>query len=144
MNTPVYSPFILIINKAISTILLLITAWYLIDFPYGRELLGIGLFIYFIVSQIFPNCWLIVVPAILPLLYLAPFSGRLFFDEFDLLIIVTIAGYLWKNRKAPKPSLTISNGGKILLFFFCIAYAIAVIRGLLPFSEINKNSFAGY
>lgn len=134
----------LVINKAISTILLLITAWYLIDFPSGRELLCIGLIIYFIASQIFPHCWLIVVPALLPLLYLAPYSGRLFFDEFDLLIMVTIAGYLWQDKKAPKSSMTIDNGGKILLFFFCIVYVIAVIRGLLPFSEINKNSFAGY
>ena len=134
----------LIFKKAISTILLLITAWCLIYFPYGRELLGISLIIYFIVSQIFPNCWLIVVPALLPLLYLAPFSGRLFFDEFDLLIIVTIAGYLWKNKKVPKSSLAINNAGKIFLFFFCIVYVIAVIRGFLPFSEINKNSFASY
>ena len=134
----------LIFKKAISAILLLITAWCLIDFPYGRELLGISLIIYFIVSQIFPNCWLIVVPALLPLLYLSPFSGRLFFDEFDLLIIVTIAGYLWKNKKAPKSSLAINNAGKIVLFFFCIVYVIAVIRGGLPFSEINKNSFASY
>jgi hypothetical protein len=134
----------LIINKVISTILILIAAWYLIDFPYHPVLLGIGLIIYFIASQIFHHCWLIVVPVLLPMLYLAPFSGRLFFDEFDLLIIVTIAGYLWKGKKAPKSSMAIGNGGKILLFFFCIVYAIAVIRGLLPFSEINKNSFASY
>ncbi|MGZ8162794.1 MAG: hypothetical protein ACXWTT_08005 [Methylobacter sp.] len=43
-----------------------------------------------------------------------------------------------------KPSLTIPNGGRILLFFFCIAYVIALLQGLLPFSGINKNSFASY
>ena len=118
MNASDYPPINFIINKVISTILLLITAWYLIDFPYHPVLLGFALVIYFIVFQIFTNCWLIVVPALLPLLYLAPFSGRLFFDEFDLLIIFTIAGYLWKNKKVPKSSLVISNGGKILLFFF--------------------------
>lgn len=43
----------------------------------------------------FADAWLLVVPALLPLLYLAPWSGRVFFDEFDLLLLCSLAAALW-------------------------------------------------
>ena len=134
----------IIINKAVSVLLLVISAWYLNDFPTARGLLGVGLILYVIVLQRYPNCWLIVVPAILPLLYLAPYSGRLFFDEFDLLIMVTIAGYLWQRKPEKNKSVTRINTGQILLFIYCIVYLIALLRGLLPLMDINDNSFSSY
>ncbi len=133
-----------IFNKAVGVLLLLISAWYLNDFPTARGLLGVGLILYFIVLQRYPNCWLIVVPAILPLLYLAPYSGRLFFDEFDLLIMVTIAGYLWPRKREKKTPATRINIGQILLFIYFIVYSIALLRGLLPLLGINDNSFSSY
>ena len=38
-----------------------------------------------------PTCWLLVVPAALPVLDFAPWTGRLIFDEFDLMIMLTLA-----------------------------------------------------
>ena len=39
-----------------------------------------------------PGLWLLVVPASLPLLNFSPWTGWLIFDEFDLLILATLAG----------------------------------------------------
>lgn len=131
-------------NKAIAALLLLLASWNLIDFPYGQILLLIGLSFYFVAFQFYPCSWLIVIPTLLPLLYLTPLTGRLFFDEFDLFILVTIAAYLWKNKRPLTSDQQIPIGGKLILILFCIFYFIAMLRGLLPLNEINLNSYANY
>ncbi|NOT11512.1 MAG: hypothetical protein HOP23_06755 [Methylococcaceae bacterium] len=133
-----------IISKTLSAAILMITAYYLIDFPTAREVLALCLIAYFICLQKFPNCWLLVVPVFLPLLYLAPYSGRLFFDEFDFLMLITIAGYLWRHKQEKKPTTSRNNTGRLLLFIYSIVYLIALLRGLLPIAGFNDNSFAGY
>ncbi len=39
-----------------------------------------------------PGLWVGVLPAALPLMNLSPWSGWLAFDEFDLLVLATLAG----------------------------------------------------
>ncbi len=133
-----------IAKKTLAVLLLLVTGWYLIDFPYGQILLLIGLSAYFIIFQFYPCSWLIVIPTLLPLLYLTPLTGRLFFDEFDLFLLVTLAAYLWKNKQLLKSNQLIPLSGKLILMLFCIFYFIAMLRGLLPLNEINFNSYANY
>lgn len=48
----------------------------------------------------YPHAWLFVVPAAIPVLDLAYWSGRFFFNAFDLLVIVTLAFGLWRPRQA--------------------------------------------
>jgi hypothetical protein len=57
---------------------------------------------------------------------------------------VTIAGSLWRRRTGKKASVTRINIGQILLFLYCIVYLIALLRGLLPITGINDNSFSSY
>ena len=45
----------------------------------------------------FPYAWLLVVPALLPIMDFAPWTGRFFFDEFDLLILTTVAYFYWQK-----------------------------------------------
>src|SRR5207253_649519 len=48
-----------------------------------------------------PSLWLFVVPATLPVLNFAPWTGWITFDESDLLLLGTVAGGLaWLSRQA--------------------------------------------
>jgi hypothetical protein len=135
----------LFVKKIVSVTILLLVAWKLTNFPSIPALLAIAFIVYFFALQKYPHCWLFIIPGFLPLIYLAPYSGRLFFDEFDLLLMTTISAYLWRPKNDTSPLTTqLNNISKIILFFFCIAYFIALLRGLLPFPELTDNSFASY
>ena len=70
------------------------TAWTLLDFPGPRWALAV-LFAGVGVSVArFPRSWVFLVPALLPVLDLAPWSGRIFWDEGDLLLSMLLAGLL--------------------------------------------------
>ena len=45
----------------------------------------------------FPFAWLVIIPALLPIMDFAPWTGRFFFDEFDLVILTTLAFYYWQK-----------------------------------------------
>lgn len=60
------------------------------SFPWGAMPLAVGLLIYAVVLWRYPWLWLVAVPALLPVLDLAPWTGRFFLDEFDLLLLVTL------------------------------------------------------
>jgi hypothetical protein len=64
-------------------------------------LVALGLWI--VIALIWPNAWLFTLPALLPILDLAPWTGSLFVDEFDLLILgAAFAGY---TRLAAAPPI---------------------------------------
>lgn len=55
-----------------------------------------------VVSAFVPRLWLFVVPAALPWLSFAPWTGWFFVDEFDLLLLATLAGGLAREAFRPK------------------------------------------
>lgn len=60
--------------------------------------------LWFVVSAWRPACWLLVLPATLPLANLSPWTGWIVFEEFDLIVLGAIAGgYLrWAVDRAPR------------------------------------------
>lgn len=119
------------------------TAWGVLDLPVLSVLLGLLLVLYAAVLWYHPQAMLVIVPAALPLLDLAPWSGRFFFDEFDLLLLVTVAvGYVRlppPSRRLPRdPWLGMSVG------LLALAYAIAAWRGLTPWQPLDLNAFSHY
>lgn len=50
-----------------------------------------------------PWIWLLVLPALLPVLDLAPYTGRLLLSEFDLLVLVTLAVGYWQTMPSTPP-----------------------------------------
>lgn len=118
-------------------------AWGVLGFPVLSVLLGLLLAIYAAASWYRPQAMLIVVPAALPLLDLAPWSGRFFFDELDLLLLVTVAvGYARlppASRRLPRdPWLQMAVGLLVL------TYAIATWQGLTPWQPPDLNAFSHY
>jgi hypothetical protein len=91
----------------------------------------------------FPYAWLLVVPALLPIMDFTPWTGRFFFDEFDLLVLTTLAYFYWQKPYESIRSL-LSITSLFLLIVFTISYGISLLIGLMPLSELNANAFSNY
>src|SRR5690242_13770197 len=75
---------------------------------------AVPLLAYGVLLWLRPEAWLLVVPAVLPVIDLAPWTGWLFVEELDLLLLTTLAvGYL---RTAARPAaIRLPVGARVLL-----------------------------
>lgn len=91
-----------------------------------------------------PLIGLFVLPALLPLMDFAPWTGRFFFNEFDLMILSTlmVVMLLPSGKSGGFPNLRISD----MLFtgLFLLLVGISLTIGLMPLPEIDANSFSNY
>ncbi|MHB1247741.1 MAG: VanZ family protein, partial [Sulfuriferula sp.] len=120
-----------------------ILAWAVWRYPLGSLWLGGALLMYAALLWRWPQAWLIAVPAMLPVLDLAPFSGRFFFDEFDCLILATFAVAGWR-RSCGRWVWNLSAAGWLMLALFTLSVAIAALIGAYPFPALDANSFSNY
>ncbi|MGA9164540.1 MAG: VanZ family protein [Thiobacillus sp.] len=87
-----------------------------------------------------PGSWLIVVPAVLPLLDFSYLSGRLFWSEFDTLLLLTLAiAYL---RERDNPAMVWP--GRLPLALYAASALISLISGLMPLAPLDFNAFTHY
>ncbi len=87
-----------------------------------------------------PQSALLLVPAALPVFDLAPWTGRFFWDEFDLLLAVTLA-LAWLRCPPPPPQ---PRGPWLLPGLLAVSLLVAAARGLMPLQWPDANSFAHY
>lgn len=91
------------------------------------------------------HAWLVLLPALLPVVDLAPWSGWLSFEEFDILVLGAAAGaHLQQARAVPgtasRPSvLLLLLGGGLLL-----SVGISLVRGVVDAGGIQFGWFQGY
>ncbi len=112
-------------------------------FPRLAPWLGVGLAAYALLLWRFPYAWLLLVPAVLPVLDFAPWTGRFFFDEFDRVMLVTLALALWHGRR-PQPGPVLGRPLPLILTLFVGSYLISLLLGLLPWQELDANAFSNY
>ena len=129
--------------RILSCLLGAVIAAALLDYPIAAPGLGLFLIGYSALLIYFPYAWLIVIPALLPIMDFTPWTGRFFFDEFDLLILTTLAFYFWqKPVERMRPLLSIPS--ILLLTLFTALYIVSLLKGLLPWPELNANAFNNY
>ncbi len=91
-----------------------------------------------------PMMFLVIIPAALPVLDLAPWSGRFYLDEFDLLLLVGLSIGYARVRGVQKTSrhtdLLFAAAGSLV----AISFVIGALRGLLPWQTIDVNAFTNY
>jgi VanZ family protein/O-antigen ligase len=92
------------------------------------------------VSWRWPGSWLIVIPASLPLLDFSYLSGRLFWSEFDTLLLLTLAAAYMRKRE----NLAMAWPGRFPLVLYAASVSISLIIGLLPLTPLDSNSFTHY
>ncbi len=132
-----------ITERVFALTLFLLTLFYLSTFPVFRVPLLIGAVVYVGLLLWRSELWLLLLPILLPLLYLASWSGRTFLTEFDAIVFLTLAAILWNGRYALSFK-SMRPGVRILLFAFLILYLAALLKGLLPLTTLDANSFANY
>lgn len=118
-----------------------IVAWGLATYPYYAVTLGLTIAGYAALIWRRPQAMVVVLPAALALFDLAPLTGRFYFDEFDLLVVASLAiGYVRLPRaRPPRDSIFFA-----LAALVATTYAIATVRGLLPWQWPDQNSFNNY
>ena len=131
----------------------LVTAW-LMAFPTLRLLVAVVLGASCVAVWRQPRLAFAILPAALPVFDLAPWSGRFFFDEFDVLVLLLLAV---AYARAPRPAAAPGSGGHrqarrlrtpgdlFLLFsvaLLALSFAISTVRGLLPFTLPASLPFA--
>ncbi len=89
-----------------------------------------------------PDLWLVWILALLPLLDLTPWSGSLYWTEYDTLLLVTIGVGYW--RLSPRAQLALRKPAKLLLALFGLSAVISLGIGLWPLGALDHNSFASY
>jgi hypothetical protein len=133
--------------QIIGGILAVLTAaaalWGVADFPLQPIAIGVALIIYAALLWYAPWAWLIVLPAVLPAIDLASWSGRFYFDEFDFLILTTLAvRYARSNNGVPLPGLL--RRPWIWPTLFVLSVLISTVKMLYPLPAIEPYSFATY
>ncbi len=122
--------------------LMLILLYKAIHYPNYSLLLIATLCLYAIVLWHFSYAWLLIIPALLPILDFSPWTGRLFFSEFDYFILLTLAISLWRGHwKSP---WNINHTPFILLGLYVFSYMISLLLGLFPLTDLDSNTFNNY
>lgn len=130
--------------QAIFGFLFLIAGfWLIVDFPMWQlplAMLATGLF----VAQFrYRYTWLLAIPILLPLLDLAPWSGRLLLDEFDaVLAVLTASALLSGQYQHCESQLTRSTYYPVWLLLLSLLTSMAI--GMLPLYELDANAWYGY
>jgi len=108
--------------------------------PWGVGL-AVGLVLYLVALWVWPLAWLVVVPAALPLLDLAPWTGSFFLDEFDLLMLVTAGTLVLRGRRE-------SGAGRVSVWpLFALwggSILISALLGLGSPPPLDANAFSSY
>ena len=128
-------------GRATGCALLLLVVVSLARFPVWQVPLGLGLAAYAVLLTRWPLAYLIVVPASLPLLDLAPYSGRFFWDEFDLLLATTLGARLLTARAQAVEAPQVPRAGLAPLAVSVVASAAIA---LWPLAPLDANAFTSY
>jgi len=84
-------------NRFFSLVIAAIIGAACIFYPLNGLLLLAALSAYGVLLWFFPLIWLFAVPASLPLLDFYPVTGLLFYNEFDLIFLVTVLVFLLRK-----------------------------------------------
>lgn len=131
------------INKAMAIAGFLTLICQLFKYPGSSVILSIVLLLVAIVVYRYPSAWLVLIPALLPISNLAPWTGRLFFTELDFLVLTIITISYWCG-KTVSPFRTIRLSAMLLLGCYAIFYLISALIGLLPLQPLDDNAFSHY
>lgn len=93
-----------------------------------------------------PTAWLAVLPALLPWLGLAPWTGWVTFEEFDLLLLAVAAGGYarWAFAAGPHEPSRPMPGTWLLMAFWTISAVVSFQRGVADAGGWQFEWFQGY
>lgn len=113
----------------------------LFRFPVAQAALAVGFAAYGLLLTRVPLAYLWVVPIALPILDLAPWSGRFFWDEFDMLLLVTIGVRLVIGLPASEVRMPLP---RVAVGALLAATAASALVALVPLPPLDGNAFTTY
>ncbi len=115
-------------------------AWH---YPVNPYALAAALAAYAALLRYRPAAWLCVVPALLPILDFAPWTGWFYLEELDLLLLLTAAIGYWRMRagdtRAQLPAFFL-----FALGFVGCCFLVAAFIGATPLAPLDANAFSNY
>ncbi|MBG6221018.1 MULTISPECIES: hypothetical protein [unclassified Janthinobacterium] len=100
---------------------------------------------YFLLLRWRPACWLFCVPALLPVLDLAPWTGRFFLEEIDVLLMLTVACGYWRlGGPAQSAAMQLAPCARACLLLCTLAWLAALLRGVLPLPSLDVYAWDNY
>ena len=132
-----------LLHRLLAVMLLGIVVMAVANYPLHATVLGLGLAAYTVLLWRRPALWLFCVPALLPLMNFSPWTGWLFVDELDLVVLTSVAMNLWTWSPMKNP-VTIPTSIKLLIIFLMTGYLVSMAIGLFPLQAIDANVFADY
>ncbi len=115
-----------VLQALAGIVLLAAVGWGALHQPVAPLELGAGLVVYLLLLWRYPAAWLVILPALLPVLDFTLWTGRLYGGEYDLIVGATLAlGLLrgmWRQSSAPPV-----RGFYLALGVFLAANAVGVI-----------------
>ncbi|MCB1773127.1 MAG: hypothetical protein KDI88_05885 [Gammaproteobacteria bacterium] len=111
-------------------------------FPVFSIPLVVGLSLYALVLAIEVRAWLLVLPTAIAVLSIGFWSGRYFWDAFDLFMLVTLAGGLWCCRVFWPAGLQVTRLWPLALF--AVVQLGITLNGLYPLEAPVPGLWADY
>jgi hypothetical protein len=124
-----------------AAVALLVLAW-LVDFPVQRVWLGLGLLAAAGLVAWRPTWFFLLVAGSLPVLDLAPWSGRRGLDEFDILLALG-AAVCWARLPARQPARPApATSANAALALMLVSLALATGQALYPLAAVDPDALS--
>lgn len=114
--------------------------------PLSPVAMTAGCLITLVICLRFDHAWLLLLPALLPVVDLAPWTGWLTFEEFDILVLGAAAGAWLRHGWAPGVSARARSSRLLLLLvaLYLPLLAISGARGIADAGGFAFGWFQGY
>ncbi|AEG02261.1 VanZ family protein [Methylomonas methanica] len=132
--------------RVFGLLLIGFSIWQILEYPVFSITMFLGISAYIILLWKFPRFWLVAIPALVPVLDTTVSSGRLFFNEIDYFLLVTVAMGLFSGRWHIS-SIGVARFGRffyLILFLLLISYSASLVQGMLPLPDLDDNALVNY
>lgn len=130
-------------SRALGLLLALCTVLLVLDRPFARLLVAVVLAACFILQLRFSAAWVLYLPALLPVFDLTPWTGRLYINEFDLLVLTTASAHFLQappGHQFPK----FAGFGGVIIVLLLASFLVSTIIGALPLPFPDQYQFTSY
>lgn len=126
----------------LTLLCLAFVAWGVWVYPYARLELGLGLLAYAALGLWRPHLLLFALPVWLALVNLAPWSGSMYLEDYDLVLAATLAVFLSTGHYVFRIRLTCAHWSFLALLI--LSYLISTLRGLWPVPPLDGVELSTY
>ncbi len=130
-------------QRVLACVLVMLLGLWLSQYSWPTTAWGLGLAGYGLLLGRSPWLWLLVLPAVLPVLDGGNPTGWLVGDALDMLLLTTMAVSLWRTPLRLPPHATLGLGGP-LVSFWLLSVLCSALRSMLTEAPHHAEALLGY